>query len=63
MITVTDDPVLASHCDRVVIMEKGNIIEQGSFEEIQSSPHFCNVFNLNGAYTPSLDNGKVTVNS
>lgn len=44
MVTVTDDPLLAAHCDRVVIMEKGNIVAQGTFAEIYTSEHFHKVF-------------------
>ena len=44
MVTVTDDPILASRCDRVVIMKEGRIVEQGSFEEVLAGPHFNNVF-------------------
>lgn len=63
MVTVTDDPVIASHCDRIVIMEKGNIIDQGSFEEIQSSPHFRNVFSLNETFASPLNTGGLALNS
>jgi ABC-type bacteriocin/lantibiotic exporter with double-glycine peptidase domain len=46
MVTVTDDPVLASHCDRVIILDKGKIVAQGTFDEIRQSKHYCNVFSL-----------------
>jgi len=44
MLTVTDDPILAANCDRVIIMDQGKIIQQGSFEEVQKGPHFAQVF-------------------
>lgn len=44
MVTMTDDPVLASRCDRIFILKEGQIIEQGTYEEIRSSPHFTKVF-------------------
>ena len=46
LIAVTDDPILASRCDRIFIMREGEIIEQGTFSEIQKSVHFKNVFKL-----------------
>lgn len=44
MIAVTNDPILASKCDRTLIMKNGRIIEEGTYEEIQSSAHFTTVF-------------------
>ena len=44
LIAVTDDPVLASRCDRIVLMKEGQIIEEGSFEQIQKSIHFNKIF-------------------
>lgn len=44
MVAVTDDPALASRCDRVLIMKEGQIIEEGSFEQIKRSKHFAQVF-------------------
>lgn len=44
MVTMTDDPVLASRCDRIFILKEGQIVEQGTYEEIRDSPHFTNVF-------------------
>ena len=41
---ITDDPALASRCDRVIIMKKGEIIESGTYDMISKSPHFNNVF-------------------
>lgn len=46
LIAVTDDPVLASHCDRVFIMKEGKIIEEGNFEHIQKSEHYERVFKV-----------------
>lgn len=47
MLTVTDDPILAANCDRIIIMDQGKIIEQGTFEEISKGPHFAQVFTGN----------------
>lgn len=44
MIAVTNDPILASKCDRTLIMKNGKIIDEGTFEEIQESDHFSKVF-------------------
>ncbi len=44
LLAVSDDPVLASNCDRVVILDEGRVVEIGSFEEIKKGRHFQNVF-------------------
>lgn len=44
-IVVSDDAYFASRCDRVVIMKAGEILEQGSFEDIRNSIHFSEIFN------------------
>lgn len=44
LVSVTDNPLLAAKCDRVIIMQEGRIVEEGSFEEIKKGKHFENVF-------------------
>ncbi|MFM9948935.1 MAG: peptidase domain-containing ABC transporter [Saprospiraceae bacterium] len=44
LLASTDDPVFAAHCDRVIIMDAGKIVAEGSFETIRESPHFAKVF-------------------
>ena len=44
LLAATDDPVFASQCHRVIIMEAGKIVADGSFETIRESPHFFKVF-------------------
>lgn len=44
LIIVTDDPIIASKCDRVLIMKNGEFIESGTFNEIRGSEHFKQVF-------------------
>ncbi len=44
LVAVTNDPILASRCDRIVLMKEGQIIEQGNFEQIQKSIHFNKIF-------------------
>lgn len=44
LVVVTDDPVLAARCDRVLIMKDGKIIEEGSFQQIQKSVHYSKIF-------------------
>ena len=46
LIAVSDDPVLAYECDRVLIMKEGKIVEEGTFEEIQKSSHYEKVFKV-----------------
>lgn len=44
LLAVTNEPLLASLCERVIIMKEGRIVEEGRFEEIRNSEHFTQVF-------------------
>ncbi len=44
LVVVTDDPLLAARCDRVLIMKEGKIIQEGSFVEIQQNVHYSKIF-------------------
>jgi ABC-type bacteriocin/lantibiotic exporter with double-glycine peptidase domain len=44
LLVVSDDPLIASRCDRIIILKEGKVAEQGSFSEILESPHYSNVF-------------------
>lgn len=44
LITVTDDPLMAAKCDRVIILKEGRIVENSNFEKMKRSEHFKNVF-------------------
>jgi len=44
LVCASDDLEIASRCDKIIILDKGNIVAQGSFEEIKKSIHFNQVF-------------------
>lgn len=44
VVVVSNDPMLASKCDRVVVMKDGKIIEEGPFEDIEKRAHLKQVF-------------------
>ena len=46
LIAVTDDPVLASKCDRILIMKQGKVVEDNTFENIQRSEHYNKIFKV-----------------
>lgn len=46
LLAVTDNQLLASKCDRVVILKDGRIVEQGTFEQVRKSSHFKYIFQL-----------------
>ena len=46
LVAVTNDPILASRCDRIVLMKGGQIIEEGNYEQIQKSFHFEKIFRI-----------------
>jgi ABC-type bacteriocin/lantibiotic exporter with double-glycine peptidase domain len=57
LLIVSDDPIIASKCDRVLIIKDGKIVKAGSFEEIQQSPHFRKVFKVAEAESLHTGNG------
>lgn len=44
LVAVSNEPYLASRCDRVIVLKEGKIIMEGPFEEVQRSEHFRHVF-------------------
>ena len=46
LVAVTDDAELASRCDRIIVMKGGEIITEGTFEDIKKTVHFKNVFKI-----------------
>lgn len=44
LLAVSNDPMFAASCDRVVLMQNGSILMEGTFEEIKSSPWFEHIF-------------------
>lgn len=45
-VAVSNDPVLASRCDKVVILKEGAVVAQGTFDEISQTEHFEKVFKV-----------------
>jgi len=43
-IAVSNDPVLASRCDKVIVMQQGTIIETGTYEDIRQRPYADKIF-------------------
>ena len=46
MLAISDDPILAQKCDRIIIMKDGQIVANGSYEELHGNEHFKAVFKL-----------------
>ena len=44
LVAVSRDADLASRCDRIVVMESGKIVDQGSYQELSSRPYFTEFF-------------------
>lgn len=44
LIAVTDDPIIAAKCQHVIVVQEGQIVEEGNFDTITTSPHFNKVF-------------------
>jgi ABC-type bacteriocin/lantibiotic exporter with double-glycine peptidase domain len=46
LLAVSNDPLLAARCERIILMEKGEIIADGTYETLRESPHFERIFQL-----------------
>lgn len=44
LVSVTADPLLASLCDRVVVLKEGRIVFEGTFEAVQKTEHYKRIF-------------------
>ncbi|MBK8654375.1 MAG: ATP-binding cassette domain-containing protein [Haliscomenobacter sp.] len=44
LVMVSNDPLYASRCDRIVILNEGQVEEEGNFEQITKSKHFNALF-------------------
>lgn len=40
----SSDPILAALCDRVIILKKGQMVFDGTFEEVENTEHYLRVF-------------------
>lgn len=49
LIVVSDDPIMASHCDRIIIMRQGRIIDEGNFDDLLHTEYFKAVFRTSEA--------------
>lgn len=46
LVAISDDPVFAKKCDRVVIIKEGKIVEDGNFKDLQNKRHVAEIFKL-----------------
>lgn len=53
MVAVTEDPMLAAKCDRVVVLREGEIVFDGTFEALRHTPHYDRIFLMSPEF--SLD--------
>ncbi len=44
LLAVSDDPLFASKCDKIIILHEGKIVEMGTFEEVRKSLYFKTAF-------------------
>ncbi len=47
LICSTEDPLLASMCDRVLVLQHGNIVFDGKFDDLQKTEHGNKIFRFN----------------
>ncbi len=43
-VCATADPLLASLCDRIIVLREGEVIFDGTFEEVEKSEHYERIF-------------------
>ncbi len=44
LMVVSNDPLVAAYCDRVIIMKEGKIVEDGTYRQILNSQHYEHIF-------------------
>ena len=47
LVSVTEDPLLAAMCDRIVVMKEGRLVFDGTFDELQKTQHYERIFRTN----------------
>lgn len=44
LLIVSDDPIIAAKCERIIVMRNGKILEAGTLAEIKESEHYTKIF-------------------
>ena len=44
LVCITTDSMLASMCDRIVVLKSGKIVAIGNYDEIRATEHFDKIF-------------------
>lgn len=57
LLAVSNDPLLAARCERIILMKDGEIVAEGNYTELRENPHFERVFQMN------MPNGQAIVPS
>lgn len=57
LLAVSNDPLLAARCERIILMKDGEIVAEGNYTELRDNPHFERVFQMN------MPNGQAIVPS
>ena len=47
LLAVSNDPLLAARCERIILMKDGEIVAQGDYTELRDNPHFERIFQMN----------------
>lgn len=47
LLTVSNDPLVAARCERIILMKEGNIIAQGTYQELRDHEDFDQIFQMN----------------
>lgn len=47
LVNVTTDPMMASLCDRIIVLRQGRIVFDGTFEEVEKTEHYERIFRVN----------------
>lgn len=57
LLAVSNDPLLAARCERIILMKDGEIVAEGNYGELRDNPHFERIFQMN------MPNGQAIVPS
>ncbi len=47
LLAVSNDPLLAARCERIILMKDGEIVAEGDYSTLRDNPHFERIFQMN----------------
>ena len=52
MIAVSNNSYFAAQCDRIIIIKKGKIVFEGTYDQVCKTEHFPRIFQVRNSFFP-----------